>query len=100
MFTGIVQAVGRMRPPRRAATVCGSRSMPAGLDVGDVGIGDSIAMQRVLPDRGGEGGRWHWHARLAFDVSAETLRCTAGLEAPPTSTSKRRCASPTGWAGT
>jgi riboflavin synthase len=79
MFTGIVQAVGRIA----AATPKGDglRLMvdPAGLEIADVAIGDSIAVNgcclTVVAKVAGTDG-----ARLAFDVSGETLRCTAGLD--------------------
>jgi riboflavin synthase len=78
MFTGIVQAVGRIA----AATPRGDGLRldidPDGLDVADVGVGDSIAVNgcclTVVAKEGAAAG-----VRLAFDVSAETLRCTAGL---------------------
>jgi len=79
MFTGIVAAVGAI-----AAVVPkgdGLRVVVAAgeLDVGDVGIGDSIAVNGccltvVEKKVDGDG------ARLAFDVSTETLRCTVGLD--------------------
>jgi len=79
MFTGIVQAVGRIA----SATARGDGLRlvvdAPGLDAADVGIGDSIAvggccLTVVAKEAGARG------ARLAFDVSAETLRCTAGLD--------------------
>jgi riboflavin synthase len=75
MFTGIVQAVGRIR----SATPNGDgvRLVVAAesFGVGDVAIGDSVAvggccLTVVATERDA----------LAFDVSAETLRCTAGLD--------------------
>lgn len=71
MFTGIVQAVGRI-----------VRTNPleidvAGLDLADVAVGDSICVQGVcltvtaIRPRG-----------FTADVSAETLRVTTGLERP------------------
>ena len=77
MFTGIVQGVGRIVAStagpgaRRLVVACGE------LDVSDVGIGDSVAVAGccltvVAVEREGE-------ARLAFDVSRETLACTTGL---------------------
>jgi riboflavin synthase len=71
MFTGIVQAVGRI-----------VRTHPleidsAGLDLADVALGDSICVQGVcltvttLRPRG-----------FTADVSEETLRVTTGLERP------------------
>jgi riboflavin synthase len=71
MFTGIVQAVGRI-----------VRATPLEVETGalglrDVRIGDSIMVQgaclTVVRKRG---------TRLFFDVSAETLECTTGLERP------------------
>jgi riboflavin synthase len=80
MFTGIVQAVGRIAAtaPRgdglRLAVEPGG-----GFDAADVAIGDSIAVNGcclTVVERVGDGAG----VRLAFDVSAETLRCTAGLD--------------------
>ena len=75
MFTGIVQAVGRIAAvePRgdelRIAVDIGIR------DVADVSSGDSIAINgcclTIVEING---------STLAFDVSAETLRCTTGLD--------------------
>jgi riboflavin synthase len=71
MFTGIVQAVGRIlrvRPLEIEAR---------GLELGDVAVGDSICVQGVcltvtaLTARG-----------FTADVSDETLRVTAGLDRP------------------
>jgi riboflavin synthase len=71
MFTGIVQAVGRIEAlhPHRVAT--------GRLPLADVRIGDSICVQGccltvVRKARG----------RLWFDLSEETLRVTAGLDRP------------------
>ncbi len=75
MFTGIVQAVGRVA--RTVPHGDGLRlAVAAGdLEVDDVRTGDSIAVAGccltvVAAD----------DQTLCFDVSAETLRCTAGLE--------------------
>ena len=71
MFTGIVQAVGRIekRNPLQVAT--------GRLPLADVRIGDSICVQgcclTVVKKAKG---------RLWFDVSGETLRVTAGLDRP------------------
>jgi riboflavin synthase len=77
MFTGIVQTVGRI-----------TRSAPHGdglriaVDTGvrrtaEVVVGDSVAVNgcclTVVAIEG---------ATMAFDVSAETLRCTTGLDRP------------------
>jgi len=79
MFTGIVQAVGRIATATPQGDGLRLLVDPAGFDVADVGIGDSIAVNgcclTVVAKEAGSGG-----ARLAFDVSGETLRCTAGLD--------------------
>jgi riboflavin synthase len=71
MFTGIVQAIGRIEKlePLQVAT--------GRLPLADVRIGDSICVQgcclTVVKKAKG---------RLWFDVSKETLRVTAGLDRP------------------
>jgi riboflavin synthase len=71
MFTGIVQAVGkivRVAPLEIEAGALGLR---------DVRVGDSVMVQgaclTVVRKRG---------KRLSFDVSVETLQCTTGLDRP------------------
>ena len=71
MFTGIVQAVGRI-----------VRTNPleidsAGLDLADVAVGDSICVQGVCLTVTATRPRG-----FTADVSAETLRVTTGLERP------------------
>lgn len=69
MFTGIVQAVGRIVRLQPLEVDC------VALDLSDVAVGDSICVQGVcltvtaLTHRG-----------FTADVSAETLRVTAGLD--------------------
>jgi len=79
MFTGIVQAVGHIarttagEGARRLVVACGT------LDASDVAIGDSVAVAGCCLTVVGierEGGK----GELAFDVSAETLACTANLD--------------------
>src|SRR4051812_9712786 len=71
MFTGIVQAVGRIASVEPFEVDCGSLSMSG------VAVGDSIAVQGVcltvttLTPRG-----------FRADVSAETRRVTTGLDEP------------------
>jgi len=71
MFTGIVQAVGRIEAlhPHRVAT--------GRLPLGDVRVGDSVCVQgcclTVVKKAKG---------RLWFEVSKETLRITTGLDKP------------------
>ena len=71
MFTGIVQAVGRIEKlnPLQIAT--------GRLPLSDVRIGDSICVQGccLTVVRKAKGKLW-------FDVSKETLRVTAGLDRP------------------
>lgn len=81
MFTGIVQAVGRIVSATPGADARRLVVDAGALDAADVAIGDSIAVAGccltvVAVERHGAA------ARLAFDVSAETLACTSGLDAP------------------
>ncbi|MGE5740068.1 MAG: riboflavin synthase [Betaproteobacteria bacterium] len=75
MFTGIVQATGRIAARDGAADGVRVRIDAAALGVADIAVGDSIAV----------GGccltvvAINAHV-LAFDVSAETLACTAGFD--------------------
>ena len=79
MFTGIVAAVGRIVEAGQGPSAVRLVIDPAALDVADVVPGDSIAVNGccltvvALPEREG---RRH----VAFDVSAESLRCTSGLD--------------------
>src|SRR5262245_62664628 len=75
MFTGIVQAVGHVRD--LAASAGGARSVIAAgsLDLSDVAIGDSIAVNGVcltVTSLLADG--------FTVDVSLETLACTTGFE--------------------
>jgi riboflavin synthase len=77
MFTGIVQAVGRIATAQAMSDGL-KLTLDAGtLDLSDLGVGDSVAVSGccltiVAIDR----------TKLTFDVSAETLRCTARLDHP------------------
>ena len=75
MFTGIVHGVGRIEQVvprgdgRRLSVAVGS------LDASDVAVGDSVAVNGcclTVVERSG--------SLLKFDVSAETLQCTAALD--------------------
>lgn len=74
MFTGIVQAVGRIASMRAAGQSMTAVIDAGGLDLGDVAVGDSVACNGVcltvtqLTSHG-----------FTVDVSAETLRVTSGL---------------------
>jgi riboflavin synthase len=77
MFTGIVQMVGRIAAVSPHGD--GMRiAVDTGLGVaGDVAVGDSVAVRGCcLTAVAIEA------ATLTFDVSAETLRCTTGLDRP------------------
>jgi riboflavin synthase len=71
MFTGVVQAVGKIVSVRPFVVDAGK------LPVADVKVGDSVSVQgaclTVTKKRG---------KRLSFDVSHETLECTTGLDRP------------------
>jgi len=76
MFTGIVQAVGRIERFQPEAAGARLRVHAGGLDLSDVALGDSIAVNGcclTVVARDGTG--------FEMDVSLETLDCTAGLEA-------------------
>ena len=81
MFTGIVAAVGRIEETTSHGDGLRLAITPGTLDVSDIGIGDSVAVNgcclTVVAREAGPAA-----TRLDFDVSAETLRCTVGLDAP------------------
>jgi riboflavin synthase len=74
VFTGIVQAMGRIVAGEAIGDASRISIDAAALDLADVRIGDSIAVSgcclTVVQTAA---------ARLDFDVSAETLRCTKGF---------------------
>ena len=77
MFTGIVQAMGRIATVSRQGEGVRLAVDVSGLAVDDVAIGDSVCVSGCCLTVIAK------HARsLEFDVSAETLRCTAGLDRP------------------
>jgi riboflavin synthase len=69
MFTGIVQAVGRIRATNPLQVEAAAAWLR------DVRVGDSIAVQGACLTVTRRRGR-----RLYFDVSRETLDCTTGLD--------------------
>ena len=71
MFTGIVQAIGRIEKLHPLQVRTGR------LPLGDVRIGDSICVQGCCLTVVKKA-----KARVWFDVSKETLRVTAGLDRP------------------
>jgi len=77
MFTGIVQAVGRIESVTPLEQGLRLVIHAGALDLAGVALGDSICVQGAcLTVVAIEG------ARVSFDVSRETLACTAGLDAP------------------
>lgn len=86
MFTGIIAAVGRIEEVRPLAAAAGQPAGSAGvrltieagsLDLSDVAIGDSIAIQGACMTAVALTGN-----RFGVDVSRESLTRTAGLDAP------------------
>ena len=75
MFTGIVQAVGRIAAAERKGDGVRLAVDTGVYDAADVVVGESVAVNgcclTVVAVHG---------ATLHFDVSAETLRCTTGLD--------------------
>ncbi len=71
MFTGIVQAVGKIVSVKPFVVDAGK------LPLSDVKVGDSICVQGACLTVTRKLGK-----RLSFDVSGETLECTTGLGRP------------------
>ncbi|MDR3213724.1 MAG: riboflavin synthase [Azoarcus sp.] len=75
MFSGIVAALGRIEHTEPLGDGLRLTVDAAGLDLGDVAVGDSIANSGVcltVIEREGQ--------RVKFDVSRETLTCAVGLD--------------------
>ena len=75
MFTGIVEAVGRIEQRDRSADGVRIRIDATALDLSDVVVGDSIAVAGCCLTVVAVA-----QPLLDFDISGETLRCTAGFE--------------------
>lgn len=75
MFTGIVQGVGRIVHSERRGEGVRLVIDVSGLGARDVAIGDSIAVNGCCLTVVAAA-----DDMLSFDASAETLRCTAGLD--------------------
>ena len=77
MFTGIVHAIGTIEAV--APLEAGVRITVAadGFELSDVALGDSVCVQGACLTVAAIAGK-----RLSFDVSRETLACTAGLDRP------------------
>lgn len=74
MFTGIVEAVGRVVACERAGSGARVRVDAGTLDTGDVAVGDSVAVAGCCLTVVGIAA-----PLLDFDVSDETLACTTGF---------------------
>lgn len=74
MFTGIIEAVGTVTSVSPVGKTAAVRIDSAGLDLSDVAIGDSIAVNGVCLTVKHLGTR-----SIDFDVSAETLDVTTGF---------------------
>lgn len=75
MFTGIVAAIGKIAAVAPKGDGLRLVVAPGGLDIADVAVGDSIAVNGCCLTVVAKSG-----TTLGFDVSAETLACTAGLD--------------------
>ena len=75
MFTGIVAAIGKIAAVAPKGDGLRLVVAPGTLDIDDVAIGDSVAVNGCCLTVAAKSG-----ATLGFDVSAETLACTAGLD--------------------
>lgn len=74
MFTGIVEAVGRIKSVDAGGDTLRVHIDPGGMDLSDVAIGDSIAVNGAcLTVAALE------NNSFAADISGETLNCTCGL---------------------
>ena len=74
MFTGIIQAIGRIQEFEARGADARMVIQVGGLDLSDVALGDSIAVNGVCLTAVAL-----TPASFTVDVSAETLRCTAGF---------------------
>ena len=75
MFTGIVAGIGKVAAVAPKGDGLRLVVAPGALDITDVAIGDSVAVNGCCLTVVAKSG-----ATLGFDVSAETLACTAGLD--------------------
>ena len=74
MFTGIIQAVGKIHEYEARGGDARMAIDAGGLDLSDVGVGDSIAVNGVCLTAVALSA-----STFTVDVSAETLRCTEGF---------------------
>lgn len=95
MFTGIIQAIGKVREPEKLGN--GVRLTISAPDLGldQVGIGESIAVNGACMTVVEKGDDW-----FRIDVSAESLSKTAGLDTFGPVNLERPCALATVWTDT
>lgn len=74
MFTGIIQAIGKIHEYEARGGDARMAIDAGGLDLSDVGVGDSIAVNGVCLTAVALSA-----STFTVDVSAETLRCTEGF---------------------
>ena len=74
MFTGIIEAVGKIDSVTRSGSMAAMRVVCDGFNLSDVAIGDSIAVNGVCLTVTQLDGQ-----SMQFDVSAETLDVSAGF---------------------
>lgn len=87
MFTGIIQAVGHIETVTPQDGDLRLRIRAGSLDLGDVALGDSIAVSGVCLTTIA-----HDAASFEVHVSRETLSCTVGLDTPkPVNLEKALC---------
>lgn len=77
MFTGIIEAIGTIRQIAQNSKGVSLQIDAGNLDLSDVKIGDSIAVNGICLTVTKQG-----ECYFAVDVSHETLRCTEGLKNP------------------
>ena len=77
MFSGIVEAVGKIERVERARKGARIAARAGRLDTRSIKVGDSVSVQGVCLTVTARRGKL-----LRFDVSRETLQCTTGLERP------------------
>ncbi|MCL2657583.1 MAG: riboflavin synthase [Betaproteobacteria bacterium] len=77
MFSGIVAAIGRIVDTAPLGKGLRLTVDTGDWDISDIALGDSVAHNGVCLTVVGRDGQ-----KLHYDVSAETLACTVGLDAP------------------
>ncbi len=95
MFTGIVQAVGKVREPEKLGNGVRLTILAPDLGLNEVKVGDSIAVNGACMTVIEVGER-----EFKIDVSAESLSKTTGLDTFGEVNLERLCVFPTALTGT